>query len=436
MRMTMQAALAGVALLAMASTAAAQSATAGGDVTEFRRLRSEAIAAANADDAATAEALLARADALIPNHPGLMLMRARMAAQGANPADGVAHLRRYAGAGLVVDPARDPALSRLAGQPGYDAAVARLEGNRAPIGAARLSLVAVLPAGYLIEGVARDEARDRWLVSSIAWRTIMEVSDAGVVRPYLAETPITAGILGLAIDAEGGWVWAASAPLPPATHGIGDVTLPRTALLRIELETGRINAWFEAPNDGAEHAFGDLALGPDGTAYVADASGQVFRVRPELEATLEPVVAAGAIASPQGMAVTPDGKALIVVDYSSGLHRVDLATGASVRLGAPSGASLIGIDGLTRDGEALYAIQNGVAPQRVLRLTLDPDWTVIEGVEVLAANLPEIEEPTTGLVHDGGLVFVSRSQWSDFADDGALKDGADGAAIISRLRLN
>jgi sugar lactone lactonase YvrE len=177
-------------------------------------------------------------------------------------------------------------------------------------------------------------------------------------------------------------------------------------------------------------------LGPDGTVYVADSTGAILRLRPRAEATLETLLAPGALASPQGMAVTPDGRALIVVDYSSGLHRIDLATGASVRLGAPPGASLIGVDGLTRDGDALYAIQNGVAPQRVLRLTLNPAWTAIEGVEVIAANLPEMDEPTTGLVHDGGLVFVSRSQWSDFDEDGAPKPGADGPAIIARLRLD
>lgn len=424
------AAMVGLVLLGAASTALAQS-----DVAEFRRLRSEGVAAANADDLVTASGRLAQADALIPNHPGLMLMRARLAAQSGDLAGGVAHLRRYADAGLIADPSRDQALSLLTETPGYTEAVARIAANRAGIGSDRLTAFATLPVGRLIESVVRDEARNRWLVSSIAWRTIMAVSDDGVFTPWLQETPVTAGILGLAVDAERGWVWAASAPLPPATHGIGGVTLPRTALLRIELETGRINAWFEAPA-GDGHAFGDVALGPDGTVYVADASGQVFRVRPEMEATLEQVVAPGPIASPQGMVVTPDGKALIVVDYSSGLHRVDLTAGTVARLAAPADASLIGVDGLATDGAAIYAIQNGVAPQRVLKLTMATGWARIETVEVIAANLPQIDEPTTGLVHDGGLVFVSRSQWSDFDDDGALKDGADGDAIIARLRLD
>lgn len=430
MRNRIGAALAGLALLGAATTAAAQS-----DVAEFRRLRAQAVEAANANDAATAEARLAQADALIPNHPGLILMRARLAAQGPNPADGLAHLRRYADAGLVVDPARDRALSTLAGQPGYDEVAARIAANRQPVGADRLTVITTAPAGGLAESVVRDEARGRWLVSQIANRTIIAIHNDGYSEPFLAETPVTAGILGMAIDAERGWVWAASAPLPPATHGLDGAMLPRTALLRIELATGRINAWFDAPS-GDGHNFGDVTLGANGTVYVADATGQVFRVRPVMEATLEMVVPAGHIASPQGMILSPSGNALIVADYSSGLHHVDLSTGTVSRMSAPADASLIGIDGLVRDGVAIYAIQNGVAPQRVLKLIPNASGTGILSVEVVAANLPEIDEPTTGLVHDGGLVFVSRSQWSDFDDEGALKDGADRPAIIARLRLN
>lgn len=430
MRAVIGAALAGLVLWGGASSAMAQS-----DVTEFRRLRSEAVAAAGVDDLVTAAALLAEADGLIPNHPGLLLMRARLAAQSGDLAGGVAHLRRYADAGLVVDPTRDPALSLLAETPGYAEAVARIAVNRQPVGGDRLEFIASLPAGLLVESVARDEARGLWLASTVAGRTIMAVDADHFGTIWLDETPVTAGLLGMVVDAERGWVWAASAPLPPALHAAGG-ELPRTALLRIELATGRINGWFDAPADGADHTFGDVALGPDGTVYVADASGAILRVRAELEATLETVVASGSIASPQGMVVTPDGKALIVADYSSGLHRVDLTTGAVVRLAAPADASLIGVDGLATDGRAIYAFQNGVAPQRVLKLTPDAGWTRLDAVDVLAASLPEIDEPTTGLVVDGGLVFVSRSQWSDFDEDGALKPGVEMPAVIARLRLD
>lgn len=431
MRTVIGAAVAGLALLGAASTARAQS-----DVAEFRRLRSEGVAAANADDLVTANDRLAQADALIPNHPGLILMRARLAAQSGDLAVGVTQLARYADAGLILDPSRDAALSLLAETPGYAGIVARIGINREPVGAERLGVVVTLPAGLLVESVARDEARGRWLVSQIAGRTIVAVDDAGTVTPFLTQTPSTGGLLGLVVDVSKGRVWAVGAPLPPATHAIDGTPRPATALLEIELASGRILARYSAPDAKADRTFGDIALGTDGAVYVADSGGgELFRLAPGGEA-LTVLVEPGRFGSPQGMTVTPDGRALIVVDYSSGLYRVDLATGSVVRLAQPADASLIGMDGLAGDGQALYAIQNGVAPQRVLKLGMDAGWTRIEAVEVLAANLPEIDEPTTGLVHDGGLVFVSRSQWSDFEDGGALKEGADAPAIIARLRLD
>jgi sugar lactone lactonase YvrE len=164
-------------------------------------------------------------------------------------------------------------------------------------------------------------------------------------------------------------------------------------------------------------------------------TGELLVLRPGAS-VLEVLLPAGTLGSPQGLVVTPDGTALIVADYSSGLWRVDRATGAATRLAQPAIDSLIGVDGLTTDGRFLYGFQNGVAPQRVLKFALDAGWTSILNVTVLAANLPVISEPTTGLVRNRELVFVSRSQWSDFGGDGAQTTAAPAPAIIARLPLD
>lgn len=401
------------------------------DVAAFQRLRAEGVAAANADDLATASARLAEADARIPNHPGLMLMRARLAAGAGQPEEALAQVRRYADAGLVLNLAGDRALSTLAGEPGFDALAAAIEANRAPVGADRLTVLAAIPGGRLVESVARDEVRGRWLAAMIRDRTIVALDDAGGIGPFLVPDEEIGGVLGLAMDAPSGVLWAATAPLPPAVHGRpADAAPLASALLKVDAASGRVLARYPAPG---EQMLGDVTLAPDGTVYVA--GGNLFQLRPGGEA-LEVLLPAGQMRSPQGMAVTPDGAALIVADYSSGLWRVDRATGAATRPEAPANASLIGIDGLISDGRHVYALQNGVAPQRVLRLTLDAGWGRIEAVEVLAANLPQLDEPTTGLVHGGELVFVSRSQWSDFDGEGALKSPEPEPALISRLRLD
>jgi streptogramin lyase len=412
-------------------------ATAESDVQAFRRLRTEAVAAAGADDLATASDRLAEADTRIANHPGLILMRARVAAAAGQPDEALAQIRRYARGGLVFNLAGDRTLSTLADTPGYAEAADAIEINRAPVGADHLSEIARIDGSVIVESLVRDEARGRWLVSQVRGRTIVALADDGTVSTFLGSDPSTGGVLGMAIDAGAGVLWAATSPLPPAVHGLADDAVrPAPGLLRIDLATGTVAARLAAPTGPPERGLGDIVRAPDGVIHVADAiTGELLVMRPGATA-LEVLLPAGTLGSPQGMVVTPDGSALIVADYSSGLWRIDRTTGAARRLAAPTDAGLIGIDGLTTDGRAIYGFQNGVAPQRVLKLTPDAAWGRIDTVEVLAANLPMIDEPTTGLVRNRELVFVSRSQWSDFDGDGAQTTPSPAPAIIARLPLH
>ena len=436
--------LAGLLALPAASAAARQepvpvAASAESDVQAFRRLRAEAVAAAGADDLVTAASRLAEADALIPNHPGLMLMRARLAVGAGQPEAAMTQLNRYAGAGLVMDLAGDRVLSALTGHPDFDALAAVIDANRAPIGAGRLSEVARVDGSVIVESLIRDETRGRWLVSQVRGRTIVALSDDGTVSDFLVlgAAPEIGGVLGMALDAEAGLLWAATSPLPPAVYGLGaDAVLPPPELLKIDLSTGVVLARIAAPSGALERGLGDIVRASNGAIHVADSvTGELLVLRPGAS-RLEVLLPAGTLGSPQGMVVTPDGTGLIVADYSSGLWRVDRATGAAKRLLQPAIDSLIGVDGLTTDGRFLYGFQNGVAPQRVLKLTPDAGWSSILAVEVLAANLPIIDEPTTGLVRNRELVFVSRSQWSDFGGDGAQTTAAPAPAIIARLPLD
>jgi hypothetical protein len=420
-----------------AAAAAAQTPTVASqetDLAAFQRLRTEAVAARQAGDLAQAERSLSAAERHLPNHPGVIVLRARIAAEDDRPDDALRQLERYAAAGLTADLTQVAALAPLLTSPTGARVSEALRANGEPVGAAELGELAAIPGDGLAEAIVRDEANGRWLVSQVRGRAIVALPDDGTVTPWLADDPERGAVVGLAIDPARGVLWAATMALPPATHGRpADAAPVQPALLRIDLDTAAVVQRYPLPDGATERGAGDVTLGADGTVYVANpVGGDLFRLRSAAEA-LEVILAPGVLGSPQGMVAGDDG-ALIVADYSSGIWRVG-ADGSTQRLAAPSDVVLIGVDGLIDGGDALYAIQNGTAPQRVLRLTLSAGRDRIEAVEAIAANLPRIDEPTNGLIHEGDLVFVSRSQWSAFDGEGSLREPEPEPGLISRLRL-
>lgn len=297
-----------------------------------------------------------------------------------------------------------------------------------------LETVGTTPAEpFLIESVAPD-AGGALILSSVNRGHLYRVgADGGLAS--VAEDAVL-GFYGLAADPERGLLYAVAAVRPG-----GDAALADTALLKIDAGTGAVMGRTAVP--AGAHRFGDVAVGPDGTAYVADATAlRLWAWRSD--GTLAPLADLPDGASPQGMAVSADGRWLVFADYRSGLHRVDLvaareapiafAADSFAPLPAPEGAELRGLDGLVRHGDTIIAIQNGTQTPRVLRLTLNADWSAVTAREALAEGAP-LSEPTTGFVEGDDLVFVSRSQWTDFGRDGRPISDSPAPAVISRLSI-
>ena len=92
-----------------------------------------------------------------------------------------------------------------------------------------------------------------------------------------------------------------------------------------------------------------------------------------------------------GIAQTPDGGALLVIQSNPGtLFRVDKTTGAATPVDL-AGGSLLDGDGLLLDGRTLYAVQNRQNKVAVLQLSLDgTSGTVLDPV-----SSPDFDVPTT-----------------------------------------
>ena len=69
---------------------------------------------------------------------------------------------------------------------------------------------------------------------------------------------------------------------------------------------------------------------------------------------------------------------------------------------------------------SLIAIQNGINPHRVVRLSLNRNGDAVERFDVLEANNPLFDEPTLGVVVKDTFYYVANSQWGAIDNKGQL----------------
>jgi sugar lactone lactonase YvrE len=272
------------------------------------------------------------------------------------------------------------------------------------------------------EGVDYDPRTRRYYVASIRHRTVAEIQPDGSARELWARDGATGAatvgaMFGVRVDAAHGLLWATTSAVPQmANYGAADSTI--AGLLRIRLSDGAIERRWDLPPSPSGHVLGDLAIGPNGDVFVTDSNDPVlYWLRPGAD-TLE-AVRSPLFRSLQGIAPTPDGRLLYLADYSHGILRVTLATKSVMRVGDAAGSTSLGCDGLAWDHGAIIAVQNGVAPPRIMRFELASSGDRITRAEVLDQNWEVADEPTIGTIVGREFVYVANSQWEKY--DAAMR---------------
>lgn len=270
------------------------------------------------------------------------------------------------------------------------------------------------------EGISRDAARHRWLVSSVRHRTIVAVADDGSITPFAHGLPADVGaILGIRVDSARGVLWATSAGLPPM-EGFQPRDSSRAMVLRLALDDGHLIQRIPLPAADTMRSPGDVIVAPDGTAYVSDGTAKrIYVFGPD--GVMRRMITSGFFHSVQGMVLASDGASLIAADYRHGLVRVPLTgSDTATRITTEDGKRVQGIDGLVSYGGALIATHNGSSPGHVYRITLSADGRTIADFAVLE-TLGVPGEPTLGEMLGGDFIFIANSSWPAFADDGSRK---------------
>jgi sugar lactone lactonase YvrE len=290
--------------------------------------------------------------------------------------------------------------------------------------AGRISLPTFIP-----EGLAVDPDTAATYVGSIRHGGIARLDGPSGWRWFVRPRAHGSwGFLGLKVDPVRRRLWALS-NARPSLRGYRAGDRGRSAVFIFDLRSGALVRQVDLPERGA-HLLNDLALTPDGGAWVTDSeAGALWHVPPQGPPRRLPT--SRPLEYPNGVVLTKDGKGLLVVEAAgTGLCRV--AFDGRVQAFPPlRGSAFAGLDGLTRQGPDLLAVQNGRNPGRILRLRLDADETAVTGVETLLEGHPLLAEvPTTGDLLGTDYLFIANSLIHRFGEDGRLGPGRASPPVI------
>jgi sugar lactone lactonase YvrE len=405
------------------------------DRAELRKLVQEAAAAHERKDYPAFVELTRRVAAKAPRSIGALYNLACAQALNGAGAEAIATLDSLAERGVAFDLSADPDLESLRKTPAFDTVVKKMAALEEHVGSSEVAFT--LPDKTLItEGIAHDPKSGDFFVSSIRRRKIVRVSKDGAVSDFLESgRDGLYSVVALGVDPARNVLWA-STSASAQMEGYRESDEGRSFVAEIDLSSSKRLRKIDPPDLTPPARLSDLAVGPKGELAVADPyTGRLYLLAPGAEA-LRVLVDVGPLASPQGIAWSPDGGALFVADYSQGIARVDVPGGRVRLLDAPPEAVVTGIDGLVWADGSLVGIQNGVGPHRVARHRLDSSRERVEEVTVLERGNPHFDEPTLGVRVGADLFYVANSQYRFVGEDGTLALDRLRLPVILRLPLS
>jgi sugar lactone lactonase YvrE len=397
-------------------------------------LLKEAGDAARAGDNDAVLAKLEEVAVLRPDYPRVHLNLAMYRAQAGEADAAMAALHRLATMGVRVNTG-NAAFDSLRALPAFQELEPRLASGPDPVGVRESTTIEIAGVTGIIESCLRDPKSGAWFFGDVRNRCIWKSGpDGGAFEKFTSDEDALAGVFRLELSADGKTLWASTAAVGVM---IGDDAQDgaRAALVAIDLESGRVRARFAAPDDGRKHLIGDFIIANDDSILATDSmSPVIWRLTPE-SAALEPWLEHDDFVNLQGLALSSDDSTVFVADYSNGIWRIDVATKAVSLLTAPANASFFGIDALHAAESGVLAVQNGVNPQRVLRIEPHSCWVAACGEQarssrpsqattlhdhassaarIVACGLPVMSDLALGSVHGGRFHFVADSGWALF----------------------
>jgi hypothetical protein len=296
------------------------------------------------------------------------------------------------------------------------------------------SVIATLPKeDLLIESLAFDPTRGRLLVGSVREGKVFVVEEGGKIESLVAADDANSmwGVFGVAVDAKRGILWVASTAVPHFRGYNAERDLGKAGIFKFELASGKFIKSFLSPVVPGQGFFlSDITVASDGSVYALDAvNNAIYQVRDD---SFRRLLHAPHLSGLRALAVSDDAGSLYFSDAERGLFGLDLGTAKPFDLRVPPKLSLSSIEGLAFWNGYLIAVQNGLPPNRIMRLKLSDDGRAVVQAHPLDANQPALSlQVGAALGPNAELYLIGNSQRENYDRFGLPRnrDRIEGARI-------
>jgi sugar lactone lactonase YvrE len=381
---------------------------------DYWQIRRQAIESYQKKDYRAALKKLLESDRRVPGNPDTIFRLAAVDCWLGQYEAGMQQLQRLLRMRAYFDLRQEPAFAGLSKSVQFRHLLAEMEKIRTAKVVRASTAFRVADPSFLPEGIAYDFKTNSLFLASVYRRKIVRFDREGRLKDFLraGESGIWS-ISGIGVDSRRRVLWACSNRFE-GSEGYVKGTEKEAALYAFDLDTAGLNRRYPIQKPGDNHFCDGLTLAPEGTVYVADSAGlTVYEGKPG-ESNLRVLIGPESGISPQGLALSCDGRALFVSDYMSGIYSLNLKDGKISRVQEDPPDSLAGIDGLVAYGKDLIAIQNGIQPNRVVMLRMSEDGLTVRALKVLDINHPLFGEPTLGTLVNSSLFFVANNPIEQF----------------------
>jgi len=353
---------------------------------------------------------LEKAIELLPNNKRLTFVLARgYALTGKNTA-ALKHLNHLVELGFLFEIETEKDFDGIRKDEAFRELMEKVKEGKKPV-IASTPAFSIKERDLFPEGMAYDPVEKMFFVSSLSKCKVARFDENGKSAGDFAASRLD-GLLatvGMRVDAERRILWVCS------NYGYPNEALEKekepfgsAMVSKYDLKTGKLIKKYTLPIK-EKHFLNDVALAPDGTAYLSDSHVPgVYRIDAKTD-TIERLADFPDYGYPNGIVYSPETRKIFVACVND-VVVVDVGTGEVSTLAHPDNIYIAGSDGMYLYKNSLIGIQNSMQPERIVRMQLDKEQERVVKMTILESNNPDVLVPTTGVIAGSHFFFIANSQ--------------------------